>query len=227
MFDYKAVDKYSPDQLDWLVATGFLRMGPDSTYSTEQNNLPERLDVVATQIEILSSSTMGLTLACARCHDHKYDPLPQRDYYRLSAILKTAYDPYDWLSPSMGCIGVGAKCDESNTRLLPLPSAGELRQVEEYNAPIQRKIAELERQLEEKARPLRKKLLEEKMAALPQSPAAGPERGLKGEARRSNPGSEISVGQVQGYASGDPSRCSSEVSGLCRDLQGDRGADQG
>ena len=169
LFDYKAVDKYSPDQLDWLVATGFLRMGPDSTYSTEQNNLPERLDVVATQIEILSSSTMGLTLACARCHDHKYDPLPQRDYYRLSAILKTAYDPYDWLSPSMGCIGVGAKCDESNTRLLPLPSAGELRQVEEYNAPIQRKIAELERQLEEKARPLRKKLLEEKMAALPQS----------------------------------------------------------
>ena len=83
--------------------------------------------------------------------------------------MKTAYDPYDWLSPSMGCIGVGAKCDESNTRLLPLPSAGELRQVEEYNAPIQRKIAELERQLEEKARPLRKKLLEEKMAALPQS----------------------------------------------------------
>ena len=169
LFDYKAVESYGPDQLDLLVATGFLRMGPDSTYSTEQNNLPERLDVVATQIEILSSSTMGLTLACARCHDHKFDPLSQRDYYRLSAILRTAYDPYDWLSPSMGCIGVGADCDETNTRLLPLPSDSELREVEEHNAPFERKIAELERQLEEKARPLRKQLLEEKRAALPES----------------------------------------------------------
>ncbi len=167
LFDYKALERYSPDQLDRLVATGFLRMGPDSTYSTEQNNLPERLDVLATQIEILSSSIMGLTLGCARCHDHKYDPLPQRDYYRLSAILKTAYDPYDWLSPNVDCIGVGAKCDESNTRLLPLPSASELREVEEYNAPFQRKIAELEQVLEEKAQPLRKKLIEVKLAALP------------------------------------------------------------
>ena len=169
LFDYKAAETYTPDQLDLLVATGFLRMGPDSTYSTEQNNLPERLDVVATQIEILSSSTLGLTLACARCHDHKFDPLSQRDYYSLSAILRTAYDPYDWLSPSMGCIGVGANCNDSNTRLLPLPSPGELREIKEYNAPFKRKIAELERQLEEKARPLRKQLLEEKMAALPES----------------------------------------------------------
>ena len=169
LFDYKAVEKYSPSQLDLLVATGFLRMGPDSTYSTEQNNLPERLDVVATQIEILSSATMGLTLACARCHDHKYDPLTQMDYYRLSAILRTAYDPYDWLSPSMGCIGVGASCDESNTRLLPLPAARERRDVQELNAPIQRKITELERQLEQKARLLRKQLRQERMEALPES----------------------------------------------------------
>ena len=193
LFDYKAVESYSPDQLDLLVATGFLRMGPDSTYSTEQNNLPERLDVVATQIEILSSSTMGLTLACARCHDHKFDPLSQRDYYRLSAILRTAYDPYDWLSPSMGCIGVGANCNETNTRLLPLPSASELREVEEYNAPFKRKLAELERQLEEKSRPLRKQLLEDKMAGPARVPAAGFEEGLAGDSRGTNPGSEVSV----------------------------------
>lgn len=168
LFDYKASEKYTSDQLDKLIATGFLRMGPDSTYSTEQNYLPERLDVLATQIEILSSVTMGLTLGCARCHDHKYDPLPQRDYYRFSAILQTAYDPYDWLSPNMRCIGVGAKCDESNTRLLPLPSAHELREVEKYNVTVQKKITELEQVLEEKARPLRQKLIEEKLAELPQ-----------------------------------------------------------
>ena len=169
LFDYKAVETYSPEQLDRLVATGFMRMGPDSTYSTEQNNLPERLDVLATQVEILSSSTMGLTLGCARCHDHKYDPLSQHDYYRLSAVFRTAYDPYDWLSPNVDCIGVGAQCDETNTRLLLLPSAEEIRKVEEYNGPFQKKVSELEQSLEEKARPLRKQLLEEKLSALPQS----------------------------------------------------------
>ena len=92
LFDYRASTTYTQRQLDQLVATGFLRMGPDSTYGTEQNYLPERLDVVATQVEIFSSTVMGLTLACARCHDHKYDPLPQRDYYRLSSIFQTAYD---------------------------------------------------------------------------------------------------------------------------------------
>ena len=168
LFDYKAVDEYTPDQIDKLVATGFLRMGPDSTYSTEQNTMPERLAVVATQIEILTTSVMGLTMGCARCHDHKYDPLPQRDYYRLGAILQTAYDPYDWLSPNIGCIGVGANCDDSNTRLLPLRSSALQREVEEANAPTRKKIDELEERLEEKAVPLREQLAAEKLETLPE-----------------------------------------------------------
>ena len=169
LFDYKLAEEYTPEQIEKLVATAFLRMGPDSTYNTELNYLPERFDVVATQIEILSSAVMGLTMGCARCHDHKYDPLPQRDFYRLGAILQTAYDPYDWLSPNLSCDGVGAKCDDSNTRLLPLLSARERREVEEHNAPIQMEIDELERLLEEKAAPFREQLVERKLSALPEA----------------------------------------------------------
>ena len=71
--------------------------------------MPERLQVVADQVQILTSTVLGLTLACARCHDHKYDLIPQRDYYRLSAILRSAYDPYDWLSPSETEVGPEAQ----------------------------------------------------------------------------------------------------------------------
>ncbi len=40
-------------------------------------------------------------MKCCRCHDHKYDPIPQRDYYRLLAVFKGAYDEYDWLKPDI------------------------------------------------------------------------------------------------------------------------------
>ena len=44
---------------------------------------------------------MGLTFKCARCHSHKFDPIPQRDYYRLAAVFKGAFDEYDWLKPDV------------------------------------------------------------------------------------------------------------------------------
>ena len=59
----------------------------------------DRVDVVADEIDIFSSAIMGLTFKCAHCHSHKYDPIPQRDYYRLVAIFKGAYDEHDWLPP--------------------------------------------------------------------------------------------------------------------------------
>ena len=52
------------------------------------------------EIEIFSSAVLGLTIKCARCHSHKFDPIPQRDYYRLAAIFKGALDENDWLKPN-------------------------------------------------------------------------------------------------------------------------------
>jgi hypothetical protein len=157
MFDYRASKPYTPRQADLLAATGFLRLAPDSTYSTEQNFLPERFDAVAAEVEILGTAVMGLSLGCARCHDHKYDPLPQRDYYRVNAVFQTALDPYDWRIPNMECGGVGAKCEEKNLRFLPDLESQESKEVLAFNAPLERQVAEIEQQIEEAAMPYRQK----------------------------------------------------------------------
>jgi hypothetical protein len=166
LFDYKAVKEYTPEEVDLLAATGFWRLAPDSTYSTEQNFILDRMDVIAAQIEILGSAVMGLSVGCARCHDHKYDPIPQRDYYRLVAVLVPAYDPFAWLSPNMVCVGVGAHCDDDNTRYLPLLVAAERKKAEAHNAPLRKKIAELEKLIEAKGLPYRQRLEAERLASI-------------------------------------------------------------
>lgn len=167
LFDYNKPGDYTPEEIDLLAATGFWRMGPDSTYSTEQNFIPERMDVIASQIEILGGSVLGLSVGCARCHDHKYDPIPQRDYYRMVAILTPAYDPYAWRAPNMNCGGVGAKCDENNTRYLPLKAVAEQEAVKEHNAPIRARIETAERARAEISARYRAKLLAQRMQQLP------------------------------------------------------------
>lgn len=157
LFDYRNAKKITPEQVELLAATGFWRTAPDATYSTEQNFIPERMDVIAGQIEVLGSAVMGLSVGCARCHDHKYDPIPTRDYYRLVSVLTPAYDPYHWLPPVFPCGGVGAKCDENSTRYLHPTKTAEWEEVAAFNAPIAQRVKELQAQIEEKAKPYREK----------------------------------------------------------------------
>ena len=144
LFDYRAVKRLTPEQIETLAATGFWRTAPDSTYSTEQNFIPERMDVIAGQIEVLGSAVMGLSVGCARCHDHKYDQIPTRDYYRLVSILTPAYDPYHWLPPVYPCGGVGATCDEKTTRYLLPTATPEWEEATAFNAPIEQRVKELQ-----------------------------------------------------------------------------------
>jgi hypothetical protein len=97
---------------------------------------------------------MGLTVGCARCHNHKYDPIPQRDHYRLSAILQGAYDPYEWRTP--------------NKRELDLALDSERAEVEKVNGPIQADIAKLQAQIAKIAEPFRAQMLEARLAELPE-----------------------------------------------------------
>ncbi len=144
LFDHRTVKQLTAEHMDLLAATGFWRMAPDGTNSTEQNFIPERMDVIAGQLEILGSAVMGVSLGCARCHDHKYDPLPTRDYYRLVATLTPAFDPYTWLPGDFPCGGVGAKCDENNTRYYIAKATPEYEAAAAHNAPIDARIAEFE-----------------------------------------------------------------------------------
>jgi hypothetical protein len=89
-----------PKKRDQFTATGFLRMAPDGTGDTVDDAKLARNQVIAEQIKITTSSLLGLTVACAQCHDHRYDPITHTDYYRLRAIFDPAYDWENWRAPN-------------------------------------------------------------------------------------------------------------------------------
>lgn len=68
-----------------LIATGFLLLGDLTVVEADKAKL--RVDVIDQQIDKVSKAFLGLTVSCARCHDHKFDPISQRDYYALGGIF--------------------------------------------------------------------------------------------------------------------------------------------
>ncbi len=81
-----------PEQIDLLAATGFLRTAPDGTAS----GATDAEQVMIDTLKIVTSSLLGTSVGCAQCHDHRYDPIPQRDYYQLRAVFEPALDPGKW-----------------------------------------------------------------------------------------------------------------------------------
>ena len=75
-----------------LIATGFLAIGPKTL--NERNGLQFELDVVDEQIDVTTQAFLGITAACARCHDHKFDPIPTKDYYALAGIFRSTETLY-------------------------------------------------------------------------------------------------------------------------------------
>lgn len=72
---------------DRLRATGFLAIGPKML--AEDDPVKMQMDIIDEQVTTLGQAFMGLTLGCARCHDHKFDPIPTADYYALAGIFKS------------------------------------------------------------------------------------------------------------------------------------------
>ena len=70
-----------------LAATTFLAMG--IKIDAEQDQEKKRADIIDEQLDTMGRSLLGMTIGCARCHDHKFDPIPTRDYYALSGILRS------------------------------------------------------------------------------------------------------------------------------------------
>ena len=99
LVDWRNADKYTPEIRRLLTATGFLRNVLDAT-NEDISNLPfDRYEALFKLMERVSSSTLGMTLACARCHSHKFDPIPHTDYYRFLSVFTPAYNPSAWLPP--------------------------------------------------------------------------------------------------------------------------------
>ncbi len=74
-------------QHEQLIATGFLSIGPKVLAETDQAKM--RMDIIDEQIDTTGRAFLGLTLGCARCHDHKFDPIATADYYGLAGIFKS------------------------------------------------------------------------------------------------------------------------------------------
>ena len=141
--DVESAREVTPELADNLIATSFLTLGPDGTFSNITSFVPDRLDVIADSLTVLSSSVMGLTLRCARCHDHKTDPLSQRDYYALSAIFRGALDEHDWLRPRAD----NPPVDLAGLRLLPHVPTAELRAWEAAQKSLDEQVARVKAEL--------------------------------------------------------------------------------
>ncbi|MFM7605049.1 MAG: DUF1553 domain-containing protein [Prosthecobacter sp.] len=86
----------SADAIEKLTATGFLRMAPNGT--GEMNDAATQNANIADTIKMVGTSLYGLTIGCAQCHDHRYDPISQADYYRLRAVFEPGFDTKAWRS---------------------------------------------------------------------------------------------------------------------------------
>jgi mono/diheme cytochrome c family protein len=119
---------------DSLIATGFLRMGPRVLFR-EKDNPERRYDYLDEIIGTLGKGALGLTVNCARCHNHKFDPIAQKDYYALEASL-------------FGYV-------ETEVPLAPKPEADAYLA---KNAEVSAKIADLRSQIERLEQPFRETL---------------------------------------------------------------------
>ncbi len=84
-----AGDEIEPENPQALMATGFLAAGVHSTQITANTAEKERYDELDDMAATLGTSMLGLTVGCARCHDHKFDPIPTLDYYQLISTFTT------------------------------------------------------------------------------------------------------------------------------------------
>jgi hypothetical protein len=131
--------------VDRIVATGFLRLGPwDSTGSIFEENAKNRNELMADLANTTGSAFLGLTMSCANCHDHKYDPISQADHFRLRAFF------------------AGVKPDDQAvTDLGP-----EQERIRAHNASVDAELEGLKKAVAAILEPARKKAEEERRAKL-------------------------------------------------------------
>ncbi len=123
------------------VATSILAFGPKRHNS---GGMEFRMDIVDDQIDTITRALLALTVACARCHDHKFDPIPQMDYYRMLAVF-FPYIRYDF----------------------PLAPPDEVAEFEARKAEIEAKVKPLKARIAKIERPFRKVAFEKKLATFP------------------------------------------------------------
>jgi len=132
--DWRQEHSFDQQTIDQLAATGFLRNVEDHT-SEPQYGVERRYIVLFDLMEMVSSSLLGLSMHCSRCHNHKFDPLTQRDYFGLMAYLENGYDVKDWKNPK--------------TRWVADVGPGKQKEIDQNNATVTAGIQMLTEQLKQ------------------------------------------------------------------------------
>ena len=119
-YDVFLTEQIAGDEMDGktedsLIATGFLRAGPRVLFR-EKDNPERRFDYLDEILGTIGKGTLGLTINCARCHDHKFDPIRQRDYYALEASIFGYVETEVPLAPPTEAAAYLAQNDAINTR---------------------------------------------------------------------------------------------------------------
>jgi hypothetical protein len=147
----------SPEQADKLIATGFLRMGPDGTGDGAVDQNLARNETIAETIKIVSTSLLGMTVGCAQCHNHRYDPITQADYYRMRAIFEPAFDTTSWRAPNARLVSLWSeetkqKAKEVDAELAKLAEERKTALEQLVQETLDSEIAKLPEELREPAR---------------------------------------------------------------------------
>lgn len=155
LVDWRSAEHFTPQIKELLVATGFMRTAADDTDENELNTADIRHGVLQRTAEVIASNLLALTVNCAKCHDHKYDPISQRDYYVFQAAFAPALNPQHWLQPKQ--------------RTLADISSADRTRLEQQNAALDSQIAEANRQIAELRKPYRDRLIDQKLAQVPEA----------------------------------------------------------
>jgi hypothetical protein len=155
LMNWRSTQKFNEEIKTALIATGFLRTAADDTDLPELNTADIRYTVLHQTLQVLTSNLLALTVGCAKCHTHKYDPIPQQDYYRLMAVFTPGYNIQSWLQPK--------------DRALPDVSSSEKEEIDRHNAEVEKRLKPFEEQLEVLLRPSQERLLDEKLSKLPEA----------------------------------------------------------
>lgn len=148
----------SGENLQKLVATGFLRMAADPTASGQGEPDASRNQVMTDTIKIVSSSLLGLSVGCAQCHDHRYDPIPQADYYQLRAVFEPSLNWKAWVIPRDRVISLYTDADRS---LAAAVDADAAKLQAAYNEKSEKFVAAaFDKELEKHPEEMREKLRE-------------------------------------------------------------------
>jgi hypothetical protein len=147
----------SPDDVELLTATGFLRMAPDGTGGSVPDAQVARNETIADTIKIVTSSLMGMTVGCAQCHDHRYDPISQADYYRMRAIFEPAFDWQKWRNPRQRLVSLYTDEDRAEAAKIEaeakkIDAERAKKQKEFIAATFEKQLAELPEEIHEQAR---------------------------------------------------------------------------